>query len=111
MPDYQIKRTTPSAARKTRLFRINHRLGTLFAFAQTNDKAAVMFATQWAEITGDAPGEFSIDRMTKFKRDGHFAQNTQAMLASGIEGLASFSDEAGWTILSALGNQGSAALQ
>jgi len=50
MHRYQIKRTTPSAARKTRLFRINHRPATIFAFAETNDKAAAMFAAQWAEI-------------------------------------------------------------
>lgn len=83
----------------TRLFRINHRLGTLFAFARSQDSAAEMFVAQWASLLGDAPGNFSIDQMVRFKRARRFMLATQAMQSEGREGLASFCDDTGWTML------------
>lgn len=85
-------------ATTTSLFRISHRLGTLFAFASSHDGAAEMFVAQWAALLGDAPGDFSIDQMVRFKKAGRFMQSTQAMQREGHEGLATFSDDTGWTM-------------
>ncbi|WP_373486550.1 hypothetical protein [Blastomonas sp.] len=86
-------------ANTTSLFRINHRLGTLFAFARSHDSAAEMFVAQWASLLGDAPGDFSIDQMVRFKRAGRFMQSTQAMQSDGRDRLAVFIDDTGWTML------------
>ncbi|WP_033924979.1 hypothetical protein [Sphingomonas sp. 35-24ZXX] len=99
MNDDTTKHTAHLPATTTNLFRINHRLGTLFAFARSQDGAAAMFVAQWASLLGNAPGDFSIDRMVRFKRAGRFMQSTQAMQGEGREGLATFSDDTGWTML------------
>jgi hypothetical protein len=91
--------TTNHTAQPTSLFRINHRLGTLFAFASSQDGAAEMFVAQWTALLGDAPGDFSIDQMVRFKRAGRFMQSTQAMQSEGRKGLAAFSEDTGWTML------------
>lgn len=99
MTNDTIKHTAHPPATTTSLFRINHRLGTLFAFARSQDGAAEMFVTQWASLLGEAPGDFSIDQMVRFKQAGRFMESTQAMQGEGREGLASFCDETGWTML------------
>lgn len=99
MTDDTTKHTAHQPAQTTSLFRINHRLGTLFAFARSQDGAAEMFVAQWAALLGDAPGDFSIDQMVRFKKAGRFMQSTQAMQVEGREGLATFSDATGWTLL------------
>lgn len=102
MTDNTTEHSAHPPANKTRLFRINHRLGTLFAFACSQDKAAEMFVAQWAALLGDAPGDFSIDQMVRFKRAGRFMESTQAIQGEGREGLATFSDDSGWTMLPVL---------
>jgi hypothetical protein len=99
MTDDTTNHTAHPPATTTSLFRINHRLGTLFAFASSQDGAAEMFVAQWASLLGDAPGDFSIDQMVRFKREGGFKQSTQAMQNEGRKGLASFSEDTGWTML------------
>lgn len=99
MTDHANNQTAHPPATATSLFRINHRLGTLFAFASSQDGAAEMFVAQWASLLGDAPGDFSIDQMVRFKRAGRFMQCTQAMQIEGSEGLAAFSEDTGWTLL------------
>jgi hypothetical protein len=99
MTDDTIKHTAHPPATTTSLFRINHRLGTLFAFARSQDSAAEMFIEHWAASLGAAPGDFSIDQMVRFKRAGRFMQCTQAMQIEGCEGLAAFSEDTGWTML------------
>lgn len=58
-----------------------------------------MFVTQWAALLDDAPGDFSIDQMIRFRKAGLFMQSTQAMQGEGREGLATFSDDTEWTML------------
>jgi len=99
MTDNTTDHTAHPPANTTRLFRINHRLGTLFAFARSQDSAAEMFVTQWVALLGDAPGDFSIDQMVRFKRAGRFMESTRAMQGEGREGLASFNEDTGWTML------------
>lgn len=70
MTDDTINYTAHPPAITTSLFRINHRLGTLFAFPRSQDSAAEMFVAQWAALLGHAPGDFSIDQMVRYKKCG-----------------------------------------
>lgn len=99
MTDNITNQTAHPPATTTSLFRINHRLCTLFAFARSQDSAAEMLVTQWAALLGDAPGDFSVDQMVRFKTAGRFMLCTQAMQREGREGLATYSGDTGWTML------------